>query len=193
MTSAQPALNLPNQAQPFGAMIARQLSVWPFAARTARLFVLVEPSPSDPALAEGLLKAMQQAYFASDGYSQTRAVTEVALAAHYVLRHHNRDVLQHEQDSAAAVVAAVRGNVAYVALAGQAAAFAARGGQLTGQRGIPRLPRPLGLVQDPLITLWSTPLGLGDRLALVCGAPWRPDSSGMLSDILSSADSAAAA
>jgi hypothetical protein len=189
MTSAQPVLSLPSEAQPFGAIVARQLSVWPFAARTARLFVLVDPPPADAALAEGLLRAMQQAYFASDGYSQTRAVTEATLAAHYVLRHHNRDVLRHEQDIAAAAVAAIRGNIVYIALAGQAAAFAWRGGQLTGQRGVPRLPRPLGLVQDPSITLWSTPLDDGDRLVLVCGATWRPNSAQVLSDVLSSADS----
>src|SRR5438477_7880606 len=123
---------------PFGAVMARQLSVWPFAARTTRLLVLVDPSLPDQPLRDGLLRAMQQGYFASDGYSQTRAVREAALAAHYVLRHHNRDVLPLDQVNAASAVAAIRGNVAYVALAGQAAAFAWRDGQLTGQRGILR-------------------------------------------------------
>src|SRR5438105_8378136 len=78
---------------PYGAVVARQLSVWPFAARTLRLFVLIDPSLPDPTPRHGLLRAMQQAYFRSDGCSQTRAIREAALAAHYVLRHHNRDVL----------------------------------------------------------------------------------------------------
>src|ERR1700737_2226962 len=133
---------------PFGAVVARQLSVWPFAARTLRLFVLVDPSLSDPTLRRGLVRAMQQAYFRSDGCSQTRAVREAALAAHYVLRHHNRDVLPSSHVNAATAVAALRGDVAFVALAGDAAAFAWRGGDLVGQRGILRLPRPLGLEQD---------------------------------------------
>ena len=139
----------------------------------------------------GLLKAMQQGYFASDGYSQTRAVREAALAAHYVLRHHNRDVLPLNQINAASAVAAVRGDVAIVALAGQAAAFAWRDGELTGQRGILRLPRPLGLEQDPVIALWRTPLQQNDRLVLVCSATWRPDSEGEMRAILTSSTSPA--
>src|ERR671939_1435338 len=91
MTLAQPALE--RAESPFGAVVARQLSAWPFAARTARLFLLVEPSLPDEAVRRGLLRAMQQAYFRSDGWSQTRAVREAVLAAHYVLRHRNRDVL----------------------------------------------------------------------------------------------------
>ena len=188
MTLAQPALKLPSSSDaPFGAIVARPLSVWPFAVRTTRLFLLVEPSLSDPTLRDGLLKAMQQAYFASDGYSQTRAVREAALAAHYVLRHHNRDVLVHERVKAASAVAATRGDIAFVALVGDAAAFAWRKGELTGQRGIVRLPRPLGLDQDPPMTLWSTALESGDRLALVCGATWRRDSSRAITEVLSSA------
>jgi hypothetical protein len=167
--------------------------MWPFAARAARLFLLVDPSLADQALRNGLLRAMQQAYFGSDGYSQTRAVREAALAAHYVLRHHNRDVLPMDQINAASAVAAVRGDVAFVALAGQAAAFAWRGGELTEQRGVLRLPRPLGLEQDPVITLWRTPLRPADRLALVCGASWRPDSQRSIEMILSQASSTAAA
>jgi len=170
-------------------MVTRQLSMWPFAARVARLWLLLDPSMADQALRNGLLRAMQQAYFGSDGYSQTRAVREAALAAHYVLRHHNRDVLPMEQVNAAAVVAAVRGEVAFVALAGHAAAFAWRAGELTGQRGLPRQPRPLGLEQDPVITLWRTPLRDGDRLALVCGATWRPDSQRAIEKILAEAPS----
>src|SRR5438132_13899704 len=108
MTVAQPALEqLTVPETPFGAMVARQLSVWPFAARTARLFLLVDPSLPDQSLRRGLLRAMQQAYFASDGHSQTRAVREAALAAHYVLRHHNRDVLPLDQVISALAVAAV--------------------------------------------------------------------------------------
>jgi hypothetical protein len=165
---AQPTLEA--AAPPFGAIVARQLSVWPFAARTQRLFLLVDPSLPDPALRSGLLRAMQQAYFRSDSCSQTRAVREAALAAHYVLQHRNHDALAHNQVNAATAVAAMRGGLAYVALAGDAAAFAWRGGDLTGQRGLVRLTRPLGLEQDPRITLWSTPLEPGDRLVLVCGA-----------------------
>jgi len=174
-------------------MVTRQLSMWPFAARVARLFLVVDPSLADQTLRNGLLRAMQQAYFGSDGYSQTRAVREAALAAHYVLRHHNRDVLPMDQINAASAVAAVRGDVAFLALAGHAAAFAWRGGELTEQRGILRLPRPLGLEQDPAVTLWRTSLRPGDRLALVCGATWRPDSQRAIETILSEATSTAAA
>ena len=137
------------------------------------------------------MRAMQQAYFASDCHSQTRAVREATLAAHYVLRHRNRGVLPLEQINAATAVAAVRGNVAYVALAGQAAAFARRAGQLTGQRGVLRLPRPLGLEQDPLITLWSTPLETDDRLVLVCGASLRSEATRALHTIVASTGTAA--
>jgi hypothetical protein len=190
MTVAQPALDLLRAPEtPFGAVVARQLSVWPFAARTARLFLLVDPSLPDESLRGGLLRAMQQAYFASDGHSQTRAIREAALAAHYVLRHHNRDALQVNQVNAASAVAALRGDVAFVALAGHAAAFAWCDGELTGQRSMRRLPRPLGLEQDPLITLWSASLVPGDRLVLVCGAAWRRDSSRTMHEILSSASS----
>jgi hypothetical protein len=189
MSVVQPALEPVSQEAPFGAVVARQLSVWPFAARTARLFVLVDPSQTGEALRAGLLRAMQQGYFASDGYSQTRAVREAALAAHYVLRHHNHDVLPLDHINAASAVAAVRGNVALVALAGHAAAFAWRNGELTGQRGNPRQPRPLGLDQEPNITLWRTPLGDGERLVLVCGATWREDSERSIRVILSTTTS----
>jgi hypothetical protein len=174
-------------------MVTRQLSMWPFRARVARLFLLVDPSLADQALRNGLLRAMQQGYFGSDGYSQTRAVREAALAAHYVLRHHNRDVLPMEQINAASGVAAVRGDVAFVALAGHAAAFGWHEGEFAEQRGILRLPRPLGLEQDPVITLWRTSLKKGDRLALVCGATWRPDSQSTVEKILTEAPTAAAA
>ncbi len=185
----QPALKQPafgrDTITPFGAMVARQLSVWPFAARTASLFVLLSPAP-ERSLREGLLRAMQRAYFASDSYSQTRAVREAALAAHYVLRHHNRDVLPLDHVKAASAVAALRGNVAFVALAGQAAAFRWSGGELIGQQGVVRLPRPLGSEQHPPITLWSTQLNASERLILVCGARWHSDSERTLRDVLSS-------
>src|SRR5207245_6135146 len=151
----------------------------------------IDPSIADQGVRRGLLKAMQQAYFASDGYSQTRAVREASLAAHYVLRHHNRDVLPLDQVNAASAVAALRGDVAYVALTGNACAFAWRSDKLTGQRGILRLPRPLGLEQDPLITLWSTPLQADDRLVVVCDATWRSDSSRVLQDVLRATSSTA--
>jgi hypothetical protein len=188
MSVVQPVVHPIPQA-PFGAMVARQLSVWPFGARTARLFLLVDPSLPGESLRSGLLRAMQQGYFASDGYSQTRAVREAALAAHYVLRHHNRDVLPLDQINAATAVAALRGDVAFVALAGHAAAFAWRDGELTGQRGILRLPRPLGLEHDPAIALWRTPLQAADRLVLVCGATWRADSEDAVRAILASTPS----
>ena len=193
MSLAQPVLE-PTPQTPFGAVVARQLSVWPFGARTARLFVLVDPSLASQSLRNGLLRAMQQGYFGSDGYSQTRAVREAALAAHYVLRHHNRDVLPLNQVNAASAVAALRGNVAFVALAGHAAAFGWHDGELTAQRGILRLPRPLGLEQDPVIALWRTPLTEpGDRLVLVCGASWPPDAEQQVRTILASTPSTAEA
>src|SRR3982074_3050154 len=111
MLVAQPEVEIPEA--PFGAVVARQLSVWPFAARTLRLFVLVDPSLPALAPRSGLVRAMQDAYFRSDGFSQTRAVREAALAAHYVLRHHNRDVLPLDHINAATAVAAVRGDVAF--------------------------------------------------------------------------------
>lgn len=188
-----PPLNTFQQA-PFGAVVARQLSVWPFGARTARLLLLVDPSLPSRSLRDGVLRAMQQGYFASDGYSQTRAVREAALAAHYVLRHHNRDLLPLNQVNAASAVAAVRGRLAFVALAGHAAAFAWRNGELSGQRGILRLPRPLGLEQDPAITLWRTPLSdPADRLVLVCGATWPAEAEREIHSILSSTSSTAEA
>jgi hypothetical protein len=78
----------------------------------------------------------------------------------------------------------VRGDIAFVALAGDAAAFAWRDGMLTGQRGILRVARPLGMEPDPRITLWSTPLTRGDRLILVCGATWSAESPSAIEEIL---------
>jgi hypothetical protein len=182
MTVAQPVLETPESL--FGAVVARQLSAWPFAARTTRLFLLVEPSLPDEALRRGLLRAMQQAYFRSDGLSQTRAVREAVLAAHYVLRHRNRDALSFDQVNAATAVAALRGARVFVALAGDAAAFARRDGVLTSQRATLRSPRPLGLEQDPRVTLWSTPLGAEDQLVLVCGATWPRDVSAVIDRVM---------
>ncbi len=193
MSVAQPVPRAVPLEVPFGAMVTRQLSMWPFRARVARLFLLVDPSLADQGLRNGLLRAMQQGYFGSDGYSQTRAVREAALAAHYVLRHHNRDVLPMDQINAASAVAAVRGDVAFVALAGHATAFGWHDGEFAEQRGILRLPRPLGLEQDPVITLWRTSLKKGDRLVLVCGATWRPDSQRTVEKILSEAPTTVAA
>jgi hypothetical protein len=182
MLASQPSIEVPET--PLGAVASRQLSVWPFADRTTRLFLLVDPPLPDQRLRAGLIRAMQQAYFRSDGCSQTRAVREAALAAHYVLRHHNQDVLPLQQLSAATAVAALRGDTAFVALAGDAAAFAWRDGTLTGQHGIARLPRPLGHEHDPGIALWSTPLARGDRLVLVSGAQWRQGSQLRLQQLL---------
>lgn len=185
MHATQPIDSVPTP--PFGAVVARQLSVWPFASRTQRLYLLVDPSAPQPSLRAGLLRAMQQAYFRSDSFSQTRAVREAALAAHYVLLHHNRDVLPQAELTAAAAVAAVRGGLAYVALSGNAAAFAWRNGDLVGQRGTLKKARPLGVERDPAVTLWSTPLEPGDRLILICGARWTAQATRTLSSILESA------
>src|SRR5262249_54530037 len=46
-----------------------------------------------------------------------------------------------------------------------------------------------GLEQDPAIALWRTPIHAGDRLVLVCGATWRPDSESTINSILSSTPS----
>jgi len=169
---------------PCTAVVARQFAIWPFAPRTLRLLLLVDPDRSGIDQ-DGLLRAMQHCCIGSESHSQTNAVRAAINAAHYVLRHHNHDVLPESQVNAAAVVAAVRSNVAYVAMVGDAAAFAWRSGSLTGQRSITRLGRPLGLDQDPPITLWSTPVRPGDRLILACGATWTANSGDQLSDLLS--------
>ncbi|MBV9171814.1 MAG: hypothetical protein JOZ81_17215 [Chloroflexi bacterium] len=153
------------------AVVARQFSLWPFGTRTLRLFLLVDPSRLEPVVMRGVLRAMQEAFFRAETGSQTGAVRAAALAAHYVLRHHNHGVLPLEQITASVAVGATRGRTAYVCLVGDAAAFALRGGVLTGQRSTTRLLRRAGLEQDPRVTLWSTPFERGDRLVLVCGAP----------------------
>jgi hypothetical protein len=133
----------------------------------------------------GLLRAMQHCCLGSETGSQTNAVVAAVHVAHYVLRHHNHEVLPLAQVTAAAAVAAVRGNVAYVALVGDAAVYAWRSGRLTGQRTPTRVGRPLGLDQEPRVTLWSTPLRPGDRLVLVCGATWREDTDECIAEVLS--------
>jgi hypothetical protein len=192
MVLAQPAFDPHKVSAPLGAVVARQFSVWPFAARTARLFLLVDPLP-DAALRLGLLRAMQAAYFDSHCCSQTRAVREAALAAHYVLQHHNRDVLAQDQVNAAAAVAALRGNLAFVALAGDAAAYASHDGIVGCRQASFRQTQPLGLDPDPPITLWSTPLLADDRLLLVCGANRRTDASRLIQDALTAPSSTAEA
>jgi hypothetical protein len=127
---------------------------------------------------------MQHCCFGSETSSQTNAVRAAVHAAHYVLRHHNHEVLPLAQVTAGAAVAALRCNVAYVALVGDAAVFAWRSGRLTGQHSSTRVARPLGLEQEPRITLWSTPLRPGDRLVLVCGATWHDDAADHVRAIL---------
>src|SRR5262249_44354504 len=126
----------------------------------------------------------------SNGCSQTRCVREAALAAHYVLRYRNRDVLATDQVSAAAAVAAIRGDQVFVALAGDAAAISWRDGEPGGRYGITRPTRPLGLEAEPRITLWSTPLRPGERLVLVCGAAWSTDSRRVIEEVLADTDRA---
>jgi len=167
----RPAPSSPPPAGPCSATVARQFSLWPFGTRTLRLFLLLDPSRTAPDLQRGVLRAMQEAFGRAECGSQTSAVRRAALAAHYVLRHHNQDVLPSGHVTASAAVAATRGRTAYVALIGDAAAFAVREGVLSGQSSSARMSRPLGLDSDPRVTLWSTPLEAGDRLVLVCGGP----------------------
>jgi hypothetical protein len=178
-------LSTPSTTVRCTAVAARQFSVWPFAPRTVRLLLLVDPSRVESDLVRGLFRAMHDGCFGSETSSQTNAVRAAGHAAHYVLQHHNRDALSYDQVTAAAAVAAVRGSMAYVALVGEAAVFAWRGGRLTGQYTQARLGRPLGAEQELRFTLWSTPLRPGDRLVLVCGATWRQDVVDTIRDILS--------
>lgn len=152
------------------AVVARQFSLWPFGTRTLRLFLLIDPSQVDVDLQRGILRAMQEAFAHAETGSQTSAVRAAARAAHYVLQHHNRDVLPSAHVTASAAVVSTRGRTAYAALIGNAAVFAVREGALSGQSSSARLSRLLGLEHDPRVTLWSTPLEPGDRLVLVCGA-----------------------
>src|SRR5438876_357874 len=176
-------LSVEDQPTPCTAVVARQFSVWPFAPRMLRLLLLVDPSRGGIDT-RGLLRAMQHCCFGSETISRTNAVRAAVHAAHYVLRHHNHEVLPLAQVTAGAAVAALRCNVAYVALVGDAAVFAWRSGRLTGQHSSTRVARPLGLEQEPRITLWSTPLRPGDRLVLVCGATWHEETADHVRAIL---------
>ena len=172
---------------PFAARAAHQFSLWPFGTRTVRLFVLVDLSADDPSLVRGLLRAMQHEFFVRESGSQTTAVRRAIHAAHYVLRHHNRDRLADGHATASAVVAAARDGEVYVALAGNTVAFAWSAGShdLAWHHGAVRLARPLGTELEPDVRLWSAPFGPGDRLALVCGAAWRDGSLARVDQVLS--------
>jgi len=169
---------------PCHAIVPRQLSVWPFGKRDMRLLLLLDPSRVETEIIAPLLRAMQHTCFRSQTGSQTTAVRAAVLAAHYVLQHHNHDDLAYAQLTAGVAVAIRRGGVAYVALAGEAAALAWRSGRLSGQRTANRSGRPLGLDAEPRITLWSTPLRAGDRLILATGAAWREETPRSIADIL---------
>src|SRR6185503_5873875 len=113
---------------PCHAIVARQFSVWPFGMRNLRLLLLIDPSRVEPDLVAALLRAMQSTCFRSETGSHTNAVRAAALAAHYVLQHHNHDALPHAHVTAGVAVALCRGGLAYVALAGDAAALVWRAG-----------------------------------------------------------------
>jgi hypothetical protein len=174
-----------DDASLYRSTTARQFSLWPFGTRSLRLFVLLDPSRVDPELQDSLLRAMQATCFGSEASSMTSAVRCSALAAHYVLQAHNRTALPHTQVTAAVAVALMRDNIAYVALVGEAAAFAWHGARLWGQRNGVRLGRPLGLEQEPRVTLWSTPVKPGDRLVLVCGGAWHAGTADTIREELS--------
>lgn len=178
-----PHLSAVESPVPCSAIVGRQLPIWPFAPRALRLLLLVDPSQTGVDQ-RGLLRAMQHCCVGSETGSQTHAVRAAVNAAHYVLRHFNHEALPLSQVTAAAAVAAVRGNVAYVALVGEAAVFAWRGNRLSGQRSTGRVGRPLGMDSEPRVTLWSTPLRPGDRLVLVCGATWPADAGERMREIL---------
>jgi hypothetical protein len=163
------------------------VSLWPFGTRSLRLFLLVDPRPAEPSLVRALLRAMQYEYFRWETGSQTRAVRSALLAAHGVLRQHNRGMLSHAQASAAAVVAAARGPNVYLAMSGDVAAFSWSAGVLDGRHAATRAERPLGQEPEPPVSLWSAPFGPADRLVLICGADWHDDGQNedVLRDILS--------
>jgi hypothetical protein len=174
-------------AESFSASVVRQFSLWPFGTRTLRLFILVDPSPAPAPLVRGVLRAMQQAVFRAETGSLTNAVHAAVRAAQFVLQHHNRDVLPQDHVTAGLAVAVARGDLAYVALVGDAAAFAWRRKRLTGHDARARVARPVGLEQEPRITLWRTPLARGDRLVLVSGANWPSNSADAITDAMESA------
>ncbi len=177
---------VPMTGEPCRATVARQFSLWPFGTRLLRLFLVVDPSEDETALMRGLLRAMQQEYFRSEGRSQTNALRSTILAAHYVLRHHNRESLPQDWATAAAACAVTRGTTAYVALAGDAAALTWDGRRLVAQRNPSRVARPLGAEQLPRVSFWSASVGAGQRLALVSGAAWQDDSLAKAEAILRS-------
>jgi hypothetical protein len=169
----------------YRSITVRHFSLWPFGTRSLRLLVLLDPSRIEPDVQQAVLRAMQATCFGSDPGSLTSAVRSTALAAHYVLRAHNRDALPQAQVTAAVAVALVREHVAYVALVGDAGAFTRHGRRLWGHHNGVRQGRPLGLEQEPRVSLWSTPPRAGgDRLVLVCGAKWQHGSADTILDVL---------
>jgi hypothetical protein len=177
----------------FGASLARHFSIWPFGMRTLRLFLLVDPRPAEGSLVRAVLRAMQYEYFRWETGSQTRAVRSTLLAAHDILRHHNRGLLAYSQATSAGVVAAARGPWVYVAMAGDAAAFSWSAGVLEGRHATRHVERPLGLEPEPQVTLWSAPFGPGDRLVLACGADWHVEAKEVVRQILSTSPTELAA
>jgi hypothetical protein len=165
----------------------RHVSLWPFGTRSLRLFLLLDPRPAEPSLVRALVRAMQYEYFRWETGSQTRAVRSAVMAAHGVLRQHNRGMLSHAQASAAAVVAAARGPNVYLAMSGDVAAFSWSGGVLDGRHTASRAERPLGHEPEPPVSLWSAPFGPADRLVLICGADWHDEGQNedVLREILS--------
>ena len=170
----------------FGTSVARHVAIWPFGTQTQRLLLLVDPEPTEPSLLRALLRAMQDAYERAETDSQVSAVRQALLAAHDVLRSHNRGAPDEARVAARAVVAAARGPTAYVGLVGHAAAFSWSGAVLEGQHTATRPIRPLGLEADPRVTLWSAPFGPGDRLVLACGAGWNDETFDLVRDVLRS-------
>lgn len=168
-----------------GVVVTRQFSLWPFGTHAVRLCLLLDPSDRAAPQIPGVLRSMQQEYFRSEARSQTNAVRSAVMAAHYALRHHNHAALPHHRLTGSAACAVTRGSNVYVALAGQSAAFAWSGGALSSQRAAGRYPRPLGAEpQQPSVTLWSAPLGPGDRLVLACGAAWKDNTLLLVEEIL---------
>jgi hypothetical protein len=166
------------------AVVPRQFSVWPFGMRNARLLLSIDPSRADADLSRALLRAMQHTCFRSESGSHVSAVRSSVLAAHYVLQHRNHDALQHNHVTAAASAVVRRGNMAYAAMAGDAAVLVWRSGRLSGQRGPNRSGRPLGMEAEPRVTLWSTPIRPGDRLIAVTGAVWHDNTPQLVADVL---------
>jgi hypothetical protein len=176
-----PAPDGPDQ---YSATFSRQLSLWPFGTRVLRLYLLVDPLPSDPGLLRSLLRVMQQEHLRSEAGSQTSAISSALLAAHYLLKHKNRESLSQAQVTASAVCAVSRGPTTYIAATGDAAALIWDGSSVTVNRSGARVPRPLGLEHQPRVWLWSASLGAGERLALVCGGGWQDDRVALAKEVL---------